>query len=73
MDFYIIQWCNIQNPNDIGAECFADEGEAELYLEKIVRERNGDDTDYDICCETSQILYPYVYKVTRRKMEISFK
>lgn len=86
MELYIVQWFNTENLSDIGIELFDSEGDAEIFLEGLIQDNYAkthpgaaepDEPLYDRWemneVLDAEVLRPYVYKTTSKKMHAQFK
>ena len=81
MNIFIVQWCNVEEYDEIDAEIFTDLKKAIYFLRKMVetnypKDHIDDLTDEDInqMFEGEELeidherLFPYVYKITKKRI-----
>lgn len=81
MELYVVQWCNTEDLNDIGVECFTNEGDAEGCLLDMIDRNYAKNHEGEPKYKgwkmnqvvDSKALHPYVYKMSSKTIVMIFK
>ena len=81
MELYIVQWCNTEEFDDMGAKCFMSLAEAELFMEHLIHLNYPKDHEGPVEYKQWKLnkavdpeaLFPYLYKLSEHRMSIEFK
>lgn len=78
MDIFIVQWCNVEEYDEMDVEIFQDLESAHNFLRKIIqinypKDHIDDLTDEDFVSDDFEVidhdrLFPYLYKITQKRI-----
>ncbi len=84
MEIYIVQWCNLEESDNMGVECFSNMNDAVFFLKGIMKMNYPKDHEgslnldkllnsfqLDEIIEPEQ-LFPYCYKISQKHITLKF-
>ena len=78
MDVFVVQWCNVEEYDEMDIEIFSDLESAIYFLRKIIeinypKDHTDDLTEEDFVsddCEMNQErFFPYIYKISQKRID----